>query len=357
MVNSYRLLSDMAPHGKEMTTEQKEIVLQMSNAGFSSYKIQDVTDIQARTVQKFLKRVRERGSVENLPRSGRKRKTTVRDDMCLLRSIKKNRRQTLKDATNRFNTRTECGVSCRTIKRRLSENGYKRCVVSKKTTVSQINREKRSRFCRQRIHWTVDNQWSSIIFSDETKIVLGNNNKVYVWRTTDERLRPECLGLRGDRETTCKASIMFWGCVSSYGVGTLKAVDGNMNSEKYIGVLDECLWPVIVRHFTNRRWVFQEDNAPCHVSARSNEWKQNNDIETLPWPPQSPDLNIIENVWKVLKIRVQRRANEIRNADDLKHVVQDTWSNLPLVYIRSLYQSLPRRIRTVLRFRGHITKY
>ena len=42
MVNSYRLLSDMAPHGKEMTTEQKEIVLQMSNAGFSSYKIQDV---------------------------------------------------------------------------------------------------------------------------------------------------------------------------------------------------------------------------------------------------------------------------------------------------------------------------
>ena len=136
----------MAPHGKEMTTEQKEIVLQMSNAGFSSYKIQDVTGIQARTVQKFLKRVRERGSVENLPRSGRKRKTTIRDDRCLLRSIKKNRRQTLKDATNRFNTRTECGVSCRTIKRRLSENGYKRCVVSKKTTVSQINHEKRSRF-------------------------------------------------------------------------------------------------------------------------------------------------------------------------------------------------------------------
>ena len=45
----------------------------MSNAGFSSYKIQDVTGIQARTVQKFLKRVRERGSVENLPRSGRKK--------------------------------------------------------------------------------------------------------------------------------------------------------------------------------------------------------------------------------------------------------------------------------------------
>ena len=38
LVNSYRLLSDMAPHGKEMTTEQKEIVLQMSNAGFPVIK-------------------------------------------------------------------------------------------------------------------------------------------------------------------------------------------------------------------------------------------------------------------------------------------------------------------------------
>lgn len=181
--------------------------------------------------------------------------------------------------------------------------------------------------------------------------MLGNNNKIYVWRKADERLRPECLGVRGDRETTCRASVMFWGCITFYGVGTLKAIEGNMNSDKYIDVLDECLWPVVVRHFRNR------NNVPCHVSFRSNQWKQNNNTETLPWPPQSPDLNVIENVWKVLKARVQRRVNEIRTANNLKQVVLDTWSRLPLLYIRSLYQSLPRRIRTVLRSRGHITKY
>jgi hypothetical protein len=64
--------------------------------------------------------------------------------------------------------------------------------------------------------------------------VLGNNNTVYVWRKKDERLRPECFGLRGDRETTCRTSVMFWGCISFHGAGALKSVDGNMNSESIL---------------------------------------------------------------------------------------------------------------------------
>lgn len=107
----------MAPHRQEMIREQKEIILQMSNAGYSSNKIQDVIGIQSRTARKFLKRVRERGSVENLPQSERKRKTTAHDDRCLLQSIKNNRRQSLKDVTNRFYNKTGCGVLCRSIKK------------------------------------------------------------------------------------------------------------------------------------------------------------------------------------------------------------------------------------------------
>ena len=87
------------------------------------------------------------------------------------------------------------------------------------------------------------------------------------------------------------------------------------------------------------------------------EWKDENGIRTLLWPPQSPDLNIIENVWKVLKIQVQKRLREIKNANDLRRVVLDIWTDLGLHYIRSLYDSIPRRIRCVLRSRGQITKY
>ena len=83
-----------------------------------------------------------------------------------------------------------------------------------------MNREKRTRFCRQKLHWTVDNHWSSIILSDETEIEFGHNNKIYVWRKSDERLRSECLGVRSDIETQCRASVMFWGYISYYRVGT-----------------------------------------------------------------------------------------------------------------------------------------
>ena len=51
----------MAPHGKELIREQKEIIVQLSNSGFSSYKIEGMTGINSRTVKKFLKRVREKG--------------------------------------------------------------------------------------------------------------------------------------------------------------------------------------------------------------------------------------------------------------------------------------------------------
>ena len=146
-------------------------------------------------------------------------------------------------------------------------------------------------------------------------------------------------------------------CISYYGVGTLTPVEGNMNTEKYISVFDDNLWPVIARHFSNRLWIFQEDNAPCHVSVSANQWKEGNDIHNFPWPAQSPYLNIIENVWKVLNIQVQRRVNEIQNAQDLKRIVSDIWSSLPLHYVRSLYARIPQKIRYVLHSRSHISKY
>ena len=68
----------MARHGKELTTEQKEMLLSLSHQGFSSNKIQEFTGINCRNIQKFLKRTREKGSIENNPRSGGRKKNYLK---------------------------------------------------------------------------------------------------------------------------------------------------------------------------------------------------------------------------------------------------------------------------------------
>ena len=60
--------------------------------------------------------------------------------------------------------------------------------------------------------------------------------------------------------------MMIWGCICWEGVGTLTKVCGNINSEKYVSIIDENIWPVIARHFPDNNYLNQDDNAPVHRS-------------------------------------------------------------------------------------------
>ena len=121
---------------------------------------------------------------------------------------------------------------------------------------------------------------------------------------------------------------MFWGCITINGVGTLPEVEGNIDSSVYICVLDDNLWSVISKNFAEKMWILHEDNCPVHRSKQTNTWKERNNIHSLPWPSQSLDINIIENLWRKIKCSLEKRLDEITNRADLIRVVKDIRSNI-----------------------------
>jgi transposase len=126
----------------------------------SACKIAEFLSLNRRTVSYIIKRYRERGTVQNLPRSGRKKKTNVRTDRLLLRMVKTNRRQTLGDLTSKFNNSTPYKLSQRTVQRRLHDAGFKRRRIAKSITIRGVNQGKRRAFCRSKYHWNVREHWS-----------------------------------------------------------------------------------------------------------------------------------------------------------------------------------------------------
>jgi transposase len=176
----------MATKRKQMSTPVKDAIISMSLSGYSQREIADILKVSQSGVSKFLKRYTTRGSSENSARSGRPRKTDDRGDRKILRCVKSNRRQTLKDITDKVNSKLPNSISSRTVRRRLRFSNFTRRKTRKTLTIRSESRTRRVNWCRGKLNWTVNNNWKKVIFSDETQVFIDQNKSVNVWRRPDE---------------------------------------------------------------------------------------------------------------------------------------------------------------------------
>lgn len=149
--------------------------------------------------------------------------------------------------------------------------------------------------------------------------------------------------------------LMVWGCFSGMGTGSIQRVEGIMNQESYRNVLLNAMLHSAHKLFGVSDFWFQQDNAPCHKAASITTFLRQKKIRVIEWPPQSPDFNPIENLWQVMKRKVD--AAKPQNVNALWDTIQDVWNSISQREIDSLLSSMPERIKLAIKARGGVTRF
>lgn len=149
-----------------------------------------------------------------------------------------------------------------------------------------------------------------------------------------------------------------WGVITPQGVGRLHRVEGNMTGLKYVSILKTSLFGT-ARDYDIEicDFILAQDNDPKHNSNVARDFYDEKGIQILPWPPQSPDMNIIENVWDHLDKLIRQRNPLPKNIEELWDALQEEWHKIDVEYITHLYEGMPRRISALIAAKGSYTKY
>ena len=138
-------------------------------------------------------------------------------------------------------------------------------------------------------------------------------------------------------------------------VGKLIKIEGNMDTKKYLSILDEALQPSAQMNGWGHNYILQMDNNPKHTSKAANNYYSENKIKLLPWPSQSPDLNPIEYLWEEVARRMKTSSKLSQKQFEEK--MMSIWNEVPQNYLRKIVDSMSRRLNAVLKAHGDNTRY
>ena len=92
------------------------------------------------------------------------------------------------------------------------------------------------------------------------------------------------------------------------------------------------------------------DNARPHVARICRQFLNRNNVNILPWPVVSLDMNPIEHIWDYHGRKAQAR----HNLRDLENALIQEWNNIPNVVIRRYVRSMQSRLAACINSRrGH----
>lgn len=331
----------------------------LSEEGYTPTQIATKTLTPRSTITTFLNRHTQSPTpgFENQPGRGAMRKLTSRDERALLRVAGSDTRMTLKALATPSKSGQQ--LNHHTVAAILKRNGKAKRRPRKKPFLSELHRKKRRLFCVSEKLRKRDNRL--VCWSDEVTFEVGEDTRTF-WVTRGAG-REEEYANKNLRPTfkSGRTTVGVWSCFCGDEMGPLYILpEGeNMTAKRYHWVLQRLYIPFYERmkQKYGKEVVMQEDNAPWHTAKIIKAYLNTKKVNRMSWPPQSPDLNPIENLWKWIKDLIAKRKHRVNNAKEMRMVLSEIWPIIDPSFLLKLCDSVPRRHIACLKNKGGATKY
>jgi len=295
------------------------------------------------TVIYWVKKYHENPDLSTSERPGQPHVTTAKQDKRIVGMAEKEHNITATEIKKKLEERS-VEISVDTVKRHLREAGGKYSNEILKPLLTDDHQRKRLKWAKK--HRNFD--WNKVIFTDESTFQLYSSKKK-VWQFSRNK--------KVYRTVKHPTKVHVWGCFSASGFGKLICFQRNLDANFMCSIYEQGLLASISGLFGegNIDWFLQEDNDPKHRSKIAKKWKEENNVKVLPWPSMSPDQNPIENVWRLMKINIQKK--KINTAKGLKGELAKEWNRFSPELAAKLADSMKRCVTVLIYSNGDYTMY
>ncbi len=136
--------------------------------------------------------------------------------------------------------------------------------------------------------------------------------------------------VRDDRKATVtQITTHYKGMQNTISERTTRRTLNCLNTTAYLSIIADHVHPFMTS--VPIFWCyFQQDNAPSHKAQIISDWFLEHDDEftLLKWPPQSPDLNLIEHLWDVVEREIHIMDVRPKNLQQLRDAVTSIWTKI-----------------------------
>jgi transposase len=284
------------------------------------------------------------------PRSGRPKKLDRTLQAKAVKLATGKRRMKSRQIARELSVQVAGGVSQMTVLRALHRAGLAPYRKRPRPPLTDTHKAKRLKFAKAH----VKDDFSNSVFLDEKKwqpYAKGNRKNDVFWAYSADQVPNMKVLAQAPSFNTI-------GAITIHGPLPMVIVEGTINKDTFQEKLASTILPAAQSKFHGGDYRVIQDNAPPHRAHSSQQFLRDhapNFISASEFPPYSPDLDVVDNLWATVLARVQRK--ECPNKEQLKIVVLKEWKSVTPAECEKLILSMNQRLQAVKKAGGGSTKY